>query len=179
MILKSSFRGVVITIFFLLISHEWAQCGHAISPVYLSKVMFKRKTRQDSSVLLLVKLRHENVPWFLFQKTPEWSGEGGFLPPPPPSFIFCSCPNFFTAIIENLIKNQQKCLLCRLHINTVGICLIRYHRIKRRAEKRAAAKKSVEDLQKEEPEKAKEELEKADRLRIMVELYINCTAYTI
>lgn len=44
----------------------------------------------------------------------------------------------------------------------------RYHRIKRRAEKRAASKQTFEQLQEENPELAKTELEKAERLRVAV-----------
>lgn len=56
----------------------------------------------------------------------------------------------------------------------------RYHRVKRKAEKRAALKQSVSDLLKEDPEKAKEELEKAERLRaeVMLEIKINPTRIT-
>ena len=56
----------------------------------------------------------------------------------------------------------------------------RYHRVKRKAEKRAALKQSVSDLQKEDPEKAKEELEKAERLRaeVMLQTKINPTRFT-
>ena len=44
----------------------------------------------------------------------------------------------------------------------------RYHRIKRKGEKRAASKHTFEQLQKENPELAKTELEKAERLRAAV-----------
>lgn len=44
----------------------------------------------------------------------------------------------------------------------------RYHRIKKKAEQRAASKVSIEELKLKDPEKAAEELEKMDRIRAEV-----------
>lgn len=44
----------------------------------------------------------------------------------------------------------------------------RYHRIKRKAEKKANSKQTFELLQKENPELAQTELDKAEKLRIEV-----------
>ena len=51
----------------------------------------------------------------------------------------------------------------------------RYHRIKRRAEKKASSKQTFEQLQKENPELAQVELDKAEKLRIQVIIKVYMT----